>query len=424
MKPESEDLPLLLIVSTWTALRQQCDEETSSLCTAVLAAPSSRFPFLFFVVRQTAQLHSNMRISFASLVRVLLVVSCLVGLYSCTDTIAPAGTGSTVADSSVIVVNQGGYQQDNSSLSRILRRSDSVDRSWFSSANSGRKLGANANNMLIVGDTAFISVTGSHTIEVINVRTGTLVKTLHLDNDEQPWVFTQVNSSLAAVSTNNADGLRLFNPKTLELLERVTTGPATQGIAATASSIFVANSGAGSLRDTAAGAGTISVVDAVSRMTTHQINCGKNVTELICSDDAKRVYAFVSELWPSKKQQVVEYDAVSFLERRRWTFTALGFMNYYQNAVYVLAKVDSNDAAWSVLRIDVSQSSPTPTALFTLPASFMPNGMNIRRSDGTFWICDAVDFASNGFVSVMDARGTQLKRFGVGLNPGNICFFH
>ncbi|MFM8178713.1 MAG: YncE family protein, partial [Candidatus Kapaibacterium sp.] len=235
------------------------------------------------------------------------------GVMSCTSTDGPDLTPPPALDSAVMVVNQGLFGLDNASLSRI-RPDNSVDLSWFSAANASRKLGGTANDIAFLGDTAFISVTKSHAIEVINAKTGRHLGTMLLPVSYDPWEIEVISRSLACVSTTNGDGVQFFNPSTLTLLDHVVTGPATQGVAATATQVFVANSGYGTLRDTVTGAGTVSVIDIASRTVTAVLNIGKNVTEVQLSPDRKRLYAYYQELYtnPTAKQGIVEVDVATW----------------------------------------------------------------------------------------------------------------
>lgn len=346
------------------------------------------------------------------------------GVMSCTSTDGPDLTPPPALDSAVMVVNQGLFGLDNASLSRI-RPDNSVDLSWFSAANASRKLGGTANDIAFLGDTAFISVTKSHAIEVINAKTGRHLGTMLLPVSYDPWEIEVISRSLACVSTTNGDGVQFFNPSTLTLLDHVVTGPATQGVAATATQVFVANSGYGTLRDTVKGAGTVSVIDIASRTVTAVLNIGKNVTEVQLSPDRKRLYAYYQELYtnPTAKQGIVEVDVATLKETARWTFIGSGYMNVTASGVYVIGKSAETVLSQQVLRIDPLLTTPTPSPLFGIPVGLTVNGLTVDPRDGSMWICDAVDYSRNGSVVHFTAQGVVKHSHDVGPVPVRVAIF-
>lgn len=348
----------------------------------------------------------------------------LVGMVSCTSTVTPESTLPPSLDSAVMVVNQGAFGLDNASLSRI-RPDNTVDLSWFSAANASRKLGGTANDIAFMGDTAFISVTKSHAIEVINARTGIHLGTILLPITYDPWDIDIVNRSVACVSTTNGDGVQFFNPTSMTLLDHVKTGPATQGVATTPSMVFVANSGYGTLRDTVAGAGTVSVIDIATRTVTNVLNVGKNVTEVHLSPDKKFLYAYYQELYtnPDALQGVVRYDVSTMKETGRWKFIGSGYMNVQAEGVYVIGKLTSTALAQQVLYINPLVTTPTPSPVFSIPAGVSLNGLTVDSRDGSFWICDAGDYTSNGRVIHFSAQGALKRAHDVGPVPVKIAVF-
>ncbi len=353
-----------------------------------------------------------------------LVLSLFV-VQSCTESTTPS-TPSSSQDSSVIVVNQGAYNSDNASLSRINRATDSVEANWFSEMNFGRKLGATANDVMLKGDTAFVSVTNSHTIEVINAKTGKLLTTILLSSNNQPWKLSLLSPSLAAVSTTNGDGIQFFDPRSCTLKNQVVTGPATQGLCGNSRYAWVANSGYGTLRAGEQHAGTIAVVDLATMQVSYRLTAGKNVTELVMSEDGNRVYAYYQELYTNTtaKQGIIEYDEASKMELRRWEFDGMGFMNYWKGNIYVLGKASTSDVNWSVLQLNTIVASQTLAPVFSLGAGISPNGLSVHPRDGSFWVSDAGDFNSRGKIVVFSNSGTQLKSYSVGLIPGYVAFYH
>ncbi len=347
------------------------------------------------------------------------VAASLLFLWACqSNTPTEPPNTSTPADSVAIIVNQGTFGQDNASLTRIDLRTGSVVADWFGSANNGQKLGATANDIARKGDTAFVTVTTSKTIEAINIRTGKSVGRIQLSGANEPWRITIVSPTLGVVSTTNGDGIALFNPTTLQVTATITTGPATEGVAVSGNYAFVANSGYGDLRQGEPHAGTIAVVNLSTQQVERYLPAGPNVRELVLSSDGKKLYAFYQHLFsqPDSLQGIIEYDVATFQEQRRWRLRCGGSLQYYAGALYALDYDPQTYSAKNILRFDLSQTSSTPSRI-PLPSGVTPNGFSINPLDGTFLLFDARDYQSNGRVIVLSSSGQQLREFSVGVAP-------
>ncbi|GIV54434.1 MAG: hypothetical protein KatS3mg039_0952 [Candidatus Kapaibacterium sp.] len=355
--------------------------------------------------------------------RAAICLLCL--LWACqSNTPTEPPVTATPPDSVAIIVNQGTFGQDNASLTRIDFRTGQVVQDWFAAANNGQKLGATANDIALKGDTAFVTVTTSKTIEAINIRTGRSVGRIQLTGSSEPWRITLVSPSLGVVSTTNGDGIALFNPTTLTLTATITTGPATEGVAVIGNYAFVANSGYGDLRQGEPHAGTIAVVNLEKKQVERYLAAGPNVREVVASTDGRRLYAFYQHLFsqPDSLQGIIEYDATTFQEVRRWRLRCGGSLQYYGNALYALDYDPQTYGAKNILRFDLSQPSSSPISI-PLPSDVTANGFAINRLDGTFLLFDARDYQSNGRVIVLNPNGQRVREYNCGVAPVRAVVF-
>ncbi len=327
-------------------------------------------------------------------------------------------------DSIAIIINQGTFGQDNASVTRIDFRTGAVDVDWFSVVNSGQKLGATANDIATKGDTAYITVTTSKTIEAINIRTGKSVGRIQLTGQQEPWRITIVSPTLGIVSTTNGDGIALFNPTTIQLVTTISTGPATEGVAVSGNYVFVANSGYGDLRQGEQHAGTIAVVNLSTRQVERYIPAGPNVREVVVSSDGKKLYAFYQHLYsqPDSLQGIIEYDAQTFRELRRWRGRFGGSLQYAGGILYVLDYDPATYSAKNILKFDVSQQTVTPTPI-PLPSGITANGFVHNPLNGGFLVFDARDYQSNGRVLSLSSSGQLLREYPCGVAPVRALIF-
>lgn len=358
--------------------------------------------------------------------RVATVAVCAVVIFDCgcseetTTTPTPTSGGN-----SMIIVNQGEFGKDNGNLTRFDFATGKTDTLWFSSVNASLKLGASVNSIALKGDTAFIAATESRSVEVINAKTGvSLGRMVSTDQTLKPWNIVVVSPTVGVYSTQNGDGIQFFNPSTLSLLQHIKTGPSTEGIAVTNGRVFVANSGYGDIRAKEAGAGTISVINVTSGAAVDTLECGPNVREIITNATGTRVYAFYQHLYSQADslQGIVEYDATTLKELRRWRTRSSGSLTFVGSDLYFFDYNPTTFVASKVMKIALDGAATVAEA-FALPTAISsPQKMYYHTNENTLWISDAKNYTSNGAVYTVSLSGAILRTVGAGLVPYTMVY--
>ncbi len=83
----------------------------------------------------------------------------------------PDDTTSTVGGPRALVLNEGSWGGNDASLSSLYIENGKIDNEWFEVAN-GRGLGDVAQDILLYGGKAYVTVTFSNSLEVIDTTTG------------------------------------------------------------------------------------------------------------------------------------------------------------------------------------------------------------------------------------------------------------
>jgi len=83
------------------------------------------------------------------------------------------------------ILCEGLWKYDNSTLSRFDLTTATVYNEFFQKQNCQLRLGDTGNDMALLGDTLFIAITESRTIEQLNAQTGQWLNRLEL-GDAQP----------------------------------------------------------------------------------------------------------------------------------------------------------------------------------------------------------------------------------------------
>lgn len=347
----------------------------------------------------------------------------LVLFVSCQNAIKPIDTKPTAVEAGAYILCEGLWRQDNATLSRFDARSGEVVNDFFSRVNVGLRIGDTANDMVLQGDTLFIAVSTSRSIEIIRASTGTWLGRIRLAGMRQePRHIALVNDSTALVSNLNDDSVTEFDTRTFAIRrERVPVGPAPEGIASSGHYVFVANSGFGDFRAAEAKAGTISVLDGATRQEVKILTGLPNAGDVITNSTKTRLYAAYRNL-PSKPDSlggIVEYDTSTLQELRRWRM----------KSPFALALSSSGDSlfylgAAGVEVLALRQQVPKPfVAIPKTESNALWYGLAVNPRTSELWICNARDYSVNGEVVVMRLGGEIVRRFDVGINPNTIIFF-
>ena len=331
---------------------------------------------------------------------------------------------SALNDGGAYILCEGLWRQDNSTLWRYDDSTGAAVGDVFASANPSLRLGDTANDMLLAGDTLFIAVSTSRTIEILRASTAQWLGRIRFDNTRQePRRLTLFNDSTAYCSNLNDDSISEFDTRSFSVrAPRIAVGPAPEGIAATRRYILVANSGFGDFRAADAKAGSISVVQPETRQEMRILQGFPNVTEILANKEKTRFYASYRHL-PSKPDSlggVVEFDAETFSEIRRWRaqtpsslcFSATGDTLFFLGARGVLGVNLSGDAREEPF---LALENPSSRDYWYALA--------VRAETSQFWICNARNFSVSGEVLIYHTDKSLKSRFDVGLNPNRIVFF-
>ena len=334
------------------------------------------------------------------------------------DTPAINGSGS-----GVIVVNQGIWRGDNAGLTFYDVEREVAFSNWFERQNEGLRLGDTGNDIVVRKGRAYITVSESATIEVIEVSSGQVAGRIKLPGGTFPQHLLILNDSTGWVSCLDNDALYFFNPLTLELGERIPSGPAPEGIAWAAGRLFVANSGLGKLRADEPGAGTISVFNPETGTPSGMIDIGGNLCNLYYVPNIGNLYCFIGAALPDTSGSgLIEIDPVSLAIMRRWSLSGAWEVGFDEigGKAFIIAQE-------GIFQIDLYESTlvsenPKPAPFIAMPLSTLseevPHSIAVSPVNGEVFIGLAGGYYSApGRVDRYDREGNLLGSFPTGLNP-------
>jgi len=328
---------------------------------------------------------------------------------------------NTIGPSSALVLCEGLWHMDNSSLTRFDLNSHDIIADYFQYSNPELKLGDLANHFILQGDTAFIVVTTAKTIEIINARTGKWLGRIVFEGKRAPRRIALASDSTAWVSDLYSHSISEIDTRNFKILRNVVPcGPAPEGIFCYDNFVYVANSGYGDYLADEPKAGAISIIETTSGTEIGSITNLPDVVELIGNTDKLRLYAVYYNLpkYPDSLGGIVEIDLLNRREIRRWRIDA--------SAAALTPSGDTlmffTNAGLEML--DLRFENPQPQLLI---AKTNPNDYWYSLSiatDGSIWLGNAKNYCIAGEVIVFskDDLLNPKYRFDTGINPNTILF--
>lgn len=330
----------------------------------------------------------------------------------------PAGGDIPATDRGVIVVNEGLWRQDNSTLTFYDPADGASVQDYFAARNPGLRLGDTGNDIVIRNGRAYVAVTTSQTVEVIDLTTGHSLGRVRLPANTDPRRLAIASDSVGYVTGSRDDGVTEFNPTTFAIRRRFPVGPAPEGIAAGGGRIYVANSGYGTFRQSEPKASTISVLDSVTGSEVALLPSVSN--PLVLHIGGGLLYALARQILPDSMGALVAFDLGTLREVGRWPMAGPSNAAFDDAAglAYVIASA-------GVERIDLRAPSSRPeifAGAATWPASHFYSA-GVAPESGDLYVGDAKDYSSAGEVLIFGRDGTLKGRFPCGLNPGSYGFY-
>jgi DNA-binding beta-propeller fold protein YncE len=346
---------------------------------------------------------------FTKLLLVILILS------SCKKE-KPEPTTPDVLSNGILVLNEGLFQQNNSSISWIDLGSNEVISDIFLNTN-GRLLGDTGNDMKAYGGKIYVIVNNSNTVEVLNKRSGKSIKQVSMmngDNGKQPRsiAFHQGKAYITCY-----DGyVDVLDTASLSIVQRIQVGNNPEGLAVSGNRLFVSNSGGLNYPNVDS---TLSVIDLITYQEVDRVTVGKNPGG-VRTDASGDVYVIARGNYGSIPSRMVKVDPVS-LAIQPFSFDAssmermgdhflITYFNYSNNS----SQVKLFNTVTETLEYDNFLSTTGMTTLY---------GVQYDPVRNKIYCLDAMSYTNTGYVRQYSSSGVFEKNFHVGLNPSKLIFY-
>lgn len=310
----------------------------------------------------------------------------------------------------VYVVNEGNFQRGNASLSYFIPDSNKVYNDVFRSVN-GKDLGDTGNSITIHNGKAYIVVNGSDKIEVIDVKTHKLLKTISSPAGSSPRHIVFAQNGTGYISNLFANSVSVYNDATNTITSSIPVGDNPEEMLTANGHLFVMNSGFGNGR-------TITVINTTDNTV---------VKSLTVSDGPSSIAA------PSSTTAVVLCTGAynDFQDPNDDTPGKLFFLNTSTLMVTDSLELGGHpqrlalDDSGNLFTIQSGAIQKVHLASKTRTDSFISGSFyNVAfdRDKKKLYVTNPLDYVQPGKLEVYEMNGSMNASYSVGIIPGAMGF--
>ncbi len=322
----------------------------------------------------------------------------------------------------VFIVNEGGFQASNGSISYYDPSRNLIVNGIFEAANN-RPLGDIVQSMSVANDTTgYIVVNGSGKVEI--VRLNDFKTSAPPIPVFYPRYFMQVSGDKGYLTAGSMQGwVYIINLHDREIADSIRVGFGPESIVKLDEQVYVANSGGWGIDS------TVTVINLATDQVTKQIEVGKAPLDLAFDAETNLwVYCkgYARYNWDPPYNLVSETDALlQKVDHETGTIIwqqAVGKAGDYTATPPKMA-VSGDGTRLFYLRPDgvyaLSAEEPALSATPLIAGSFY--GIEVDPDDNNIYLFES-SFTGNGSLKIFDLAGNPVAQGSVGIAPNGAAF--
>jgi hypothetical protein len=341
---------------------------------------------------------------------IIITAMILLSLYACHK----EGTNA-IGSGSVIVINEGGYGHGNADISIYNPTSKTVSNNIFSQENYPLTLGDVAQDLCLIGDTAYIVMNHSQRVVLARVSQNfKYITSISLPN-ASPRFFLPVDGRRAYVTELYANKIWVVDYKADTLIKSIAVSGWTEQLISWNGKIYVQE-------QTTPGGTSVHAVLMIDPTTDQIVS-----TLPLSSDPGSMALTAQNKLFvlcpqqtnPTIPASLYNIDLASFAIQKQINFSSTRTPNYirYSSLSNQLLFSDSGG---------VYSMSPTdtvvPSGTFIQSDNWNVYGLNADPVSGDIYISDAVDYQQASHIWRYSQNGTLEDNFTAGIISNGFVF--
>ena len=345
-----------------------------------------------------------------------IAVAFLTVLASChKDKITPNQGTPKAERAGIYILNQGGLGSNNSSLTYYDYTTKQLTADLYKTIN-GDGLGDTGNDAEIYGSKMYVVVNYSSVIDVVNAKTGKLIKQDSMINNKVKREPRSVAFYKGNAFITSYDGtVAVMDTASLEITKYITVGRNPEQLVISNGKLYVANSGGLSFGNPD---NTVSVIDLGTLTETKKITVIANPVTM-AADNYGHVYVLSLGDFASIQGGMTIIDNTTDAAKSQTTLS-LGYnIPMAANGDYVYYPTADNKIAVYNAK---TQTAGAANFITDGTALTSPYAIAVDSLSGEVFVSDAKDYASNGTLYAFDKTGKKEYSITTGINPGRIIF--
>lgn len=355
-----------------------------------------------------------MRINFIHILGMSMLFAMV---FSCKKPVAEHTDLPESLENGLLTLNEGLFQQNNSTLTWYDLHTHTAHQYVFESKN-GLGLGDTGNDLAVYGNKIYIVVNNSHVLHVVHKRTGKLLKQVSLTNNNSGSSPRQIafHQEFAYITAFDGSVFQL-DTASVSIQQIASAGSNPEGVLVLDDKLYIANSGG----LTSGGDSTISVFQLPQLTELNKIVVGRNPGKIITDHDG-HLYVVARGDFMNIPAKLVKVDVQSHEILASLPIES-GSIEFVNGKLY-LAQYISSQGNSKLKRINpqnLSVEQENSIAHLTIHTLYGIQHLQILGQD-VLVLTDAKNYIHQGRVLVIDLQGNLLFEYTSGLNPNKTVY--
>ncbi|MFZ9028176.1 MAG: YncE family protein [Crocinitomicaceae bacterium] len=312
----------------------------------------------------------------------------------------------------IVVLCEGLFQQNNSSISWINKSNEAVSNGVFNVVND-RHLGDTGNDLLHYGSKIYVAVNASSTIEILDANTFKASNQVIMEAGGMAKQPRYLEGHNGKVYISCFDGfVDVLDTVTGTVLNRIAVGWNPDGMTQLNDYLYVSNSGGLNFPTMDS---TVSVIDLNTDAELIKVTVGLNPGDIEASSNGN-IYVISRGDYGAIPSKLVKIDPATFQTTDLLTdvleinpFGPDEFLITYENAGGVSIGV-FNAVSEQLTNADLINTANITTVYEAV----------FNEQDQLIYVLDAMGYSNTGYVRAYDVNGNFVKDYHVGLNPTDL----
>ncbi len=312
----------------------------------------------------------------------------------------------------VVVLCEGLFQQNNSSMSWINKSDQTVLNGIFHELND-RYLGDTGNDLLKYGSKIYVSVNASSTLEILEANSLRVIQQVIMQSSgvaKQPRFLEGYNGK---VYVSCFDGyVDVLDTVSGSVINRIAVGLNPDGMARGNDRLYVSNSGGLNFPTMDS---TVSVIDLSTDTEIAKVTVGLNPGDIDVSTDGA-IYVIARGDYSTIPSKLLKINPVTLQVTEIMT-DVVGINPFGPNEFLITYENGSGMSigVFSTVNDQITTADLINTSGFTTLYKVI-----YSNQDQLIYVLDAMGYTNSGYVRTYDKFGNFEKDYHVGLNPTDV----